>query len=485
MVSSHGHRSRQNGEYEVDFDTNITDLYKCITDEKWDAALEALERSPREAKIWVVRHHDGSDEVMWRFLPLHSACARKPPTSIVSALINIHPEAARCADDQGMYPLHYACGNQASKDVIRLLLVANPQAAKASDPRGMLPIHHLACWGPSSTSVIGMVLVANREVADATDADGKTALDLVREADYTGKKEVIAALERWLKPHPHTKRAPSPDPSIFRYLTVNTKREPSASKSLTSPLRSPTFTGSDAKSVSDESYTKEADALTIARLRKELSNLRTDHRSREQEWEEKMDNINTKLRSKCLEMETNVNDTTKALKEAIDRVQSLEVISEEKDIDLKVKEESLLEKDNRMKELSRQINRNQREYTDTFSDFESERNDLRLNLTEVSEHCEIFKSKADNMSDRLGSLFVSLSCMMEQQSALVKLIEERELREAERREMRRNRAREMLEVEEQNEDALKIGNHREITSVFNKQAKEMDAIAAVIAASRT
>lgn len=177
-------------ELEVDYDVNITSLYEAICNCDWDKAILALDKNPREAKTWVVRHYEEEEdieeerEVMWRFLPIHSACARDPPASFISALIKAYPDGPHCVDDQGMYPLHYACGNQASREVIRLLLLANSMAARCQDPRGMLPIHYLACWGPSTVSIIDMVLVANRDVGKSRDNDGNTPLDLAMEGDY-------------------------------------------------------------------------------------------------------------------------------------------------------------------------------------------------------------------------------------------------------------------------------------------------------------
>jgi len=157
-----------------------------------------VKKHPDEAKTWVVRKNEENPEKnIWRFLPIHSACARQPPANLITALIAAYPEGARCVDDQGMYALHYACGNQASREVMRSLLMAFPDAAKIVDPRGWLPIHFLACWGPSSISVVDMVMVANRNIGEAVDEDGKTAMDLAKLADYPEKSAVIAALRRW------------------------------------------------------------------------------------------------------------------------------------------------------------------------------------------------------------------------------------------------------------------------------------------------
>jgi hypothetical protein len=181
---------------EVDYDKNLTELYQAITDQNWERAVIVCKTNPIQAATWVVRYDD--DEIMWRFLPIHSACARQPPASVIQALLKAYPDGAKCVDDQGMYALHYACGNQASRDVIRLLLVNFPDAAKLPDPRGMLPIHYLACWGPSSVSVVDMLLVAHRDVLTARDEEGNTPLDLAREGDYPDRQAVISALKKWL-----------------------------------------------------------------------------------------------------------------------------------------------------------------------------------------------------------------------------------------------------------------------------------------------
>eukprot|EP00548_Thalassiothrix_antarctica_P005248 CAMPEP_0194145412 /NCGR_PEP_ID=MMETSP0152-20130528/17410_1 /TAXON_ID=1049557 /ORGANISM="Thalassiothrix antarctica, Strain L6-D1" /LENGTH=498 /DNA_ID=CAMNT_0038845643 /DNA_START=36 /DNA_END=1532 /DNA_ORIENTATION=- len=494
ILHSRGNIQGLKKEFEVDFDKNITNLYQDITDSNWDAAIEALESGPHEARTWVVRYYEGSDEIMWRFLPLHSACARQPPASVISALLNSYPEAARCIDDQGMYPLHYASGNQASREVIRLLLVANPQAAKIPDPRGMLPIHYLACWGPSTVSIIDMVLVAHRDVAKITDEDGNTPMDLAKDGEYPEKDAVIEALKRWFeRPKLSKLEVPSsPSPSLNKTTSpMSTKSESySSRRARKSPITSkrdpsPAPSVKSLRSVSDNiSFTQEADTITVARLREELSKLRTDQRKREQDWEEKMDDDIEKLKSKCADMEKKLVSTTTALKEANDRVEFLEVTVQTNEEQLKERDYTILKNDEVVQELNRNINHCQREFDDKVSDLESERNDLRLTLTEVSEHCEIYKTRATNMNDRIGSLSVSLSSMMDQQSGLVKVIQEREMLESNYGELRRQKLKDMLKVEEKMLHSLKNEEHQEISSAFETQGREMDAIAAVISAIR-
>ena len=90
--------------YEVDYDKDITHLYESITNEDWDSALEAVALNPLEARTWVVRYNEenGGGGVMWRFLPIHSACARQPPSQVLSVLLDAFAEGVSLEDDQGM-----------------------------------------------------------------------------------------------------------------------------------------------------------------------------------------------------------------------------------------------------------------------------------------------------------------------------------------------------------------------------------------------
>lgn len=91
------------GEYEVNYANGVTDLYDAISNSQWERAFDSLKSRPQEARTWVVRYkEDDIKGIMWRFLPLHSACARQPPQSIVASLIQAYPEGAGCCDDQGM-----------------------------------------------------------------------------------------------------------------------------------------------------------------------------------------------------------------------------------------------------------------------------------------------------------------------------------------------------------------------------------------------
>ena len=195
---------------EVDFTTNVTPLYDAIGKCNWDAASLACRRNPMEAKTWVVRRRQRGKEqgsgddntnnpvsnILWRILPLHSACARNPPSSFVSQLLSAYPDAASLVDNNGMHPLHYACGNRASREVIQMLIESFPQAIREADPQqGMLPLHYIAQWGPSEDGIVEMLLDAHAEGVVALSGEGMSPLDLCREANYEDWEKVLSVLE--------------------------------------------------------------------------------------------------------------------------------------------------------------------------------------------------------------------------------------------------------------------------------------------------
>ena len=97
-------RSIEDRTLEVDFDEAATNLYQRIGDQDWDAALLAIKDDITEARTWVARNTrpGGGGRILWRFLPLHLACAAQPPVDVILALLNAFPEATAMADNDGM-----------------------------------------------------------------------------------------------------------------------------------------------------------------------------------------------------------------------------------------------------------------------------------------------------------------------------------------------------------------------------------------------
>jgi hypothetical protein len=408
---------------EVDYDKNLTELYQAITDQKWDRAAHIAKKHPVQAATWVVRHYEDDNEIMWRFLPIHSACARQPPAFVIQALLKAYPDGAKCVDDQGMYPLHYACGNQASRDVIRMLLVNFPEAAKLPDPRGMLPIHYLACWGPSSVNVVDMLMVAHRDVAACRDEEGNTPLDLAREGDYPERAAVMATLKKWMDDD------------------------------------------AGGKKVAFDGEEKKEDHEIISRIqhiRKQANDTRnTEARHEEHYWKKKFQDLDKKYieREKELLMENGeLTDLIHEMKQDLKASKSL----------LEGQGSSTVLKDEKIKYLEEQLENSR-----------FERDGLRATLGDLMEQHDAFKKKAHQLSDRLGSLSVSLESMMDQQKSLSRSMHERN--EQYQRVIQQRQVK-LMELEELERSMAK--DESMLESSLEKQMKEMEAIAAVIAATR-
>jgi hypothetical protein len=481
---------------EVDYDKNLTELYKAITDQDWDTAIRVCRQDPDQAATWVVRHYepeDGEDadeeelEIMWRFLPLHSACARQPPATVVTALLRAYADGAKCQDDQGMYALHYACGNQASRDVVRLLLVSYPEAAQMVDPRGMLPIHYLACWGPSSTAVVDMLLVANRNVSDIRDMDGNTPLDLAREGDYPDKDAVIQTLRKWTSNADHSKSNRS----------VSTKR---STQSKTSAHSSGNKTGNSGKSrksstsrsrsiqrkPSEDSYTSRRSRTASAIEEKKEDDLIIidDLENRPVTSSEDVKRLQEELRSLRSERMSMVKKIADSKAKILELDEARETIKDqEKTIrELKEKLGSKMDLDDvtRTSEITAS-NKYAKELDDTKHKLKEAREELkglRLTLTEMMDEHESQKKKSVNVNDRLSSLVYNIEAMMERQTTLQQAVKERRDKRKQILKERKEALKKLLEMEELSDDDSTM----EIR--FKKQTKEMEAIAAVINAAR-
>jgi hypothetical protein len=518
---------------EVDYDKNLTALYKSITDQDWSRAISFCQKYPEQAATWVVRHYEDDEsskednkEIMWRFLPLHSACARQPPASFISALLRAYPDAAKCVDDQGMYALHYACGNQATRDVIRLLLVNFPEASTIADPRGMLPIHYVACWGPSTVSVVDMLLVTNSQVGVALDGDGNTALDLALEGEYNEKDAVVATLKKWLRKDDMVGAASSKqDASSGNFLrnaslgstgagspytsgsnkvgqsanaqTSKSNSEPrrrSVIDSIISSTRNQSLNLIDAESVStmsghnsrsgqsgnknrskfptveeekkEEGYDDDRNDnnnsdTKLKRMETKLQNLKGDMEIKERGWKEKNNELEATWSKKFAELEE------KAKKDAAE---------------LALTKKELLETKEELATKSEKVSKLEKEFEETKAklvESAEERKGLQVTLGDLMEQHETFKSRSGNMNDRLGSLSVSLVSMMDQQSMLTKAMKNRNEKAKSTFEDRKKRLQEMLDMEESMEE-----DETHLENALKKQNKEMEAIAAVIAAAR-
>lgn len=459
-------------EMEVDYDKNITTLYQAICDCQWDLAIATAEKNPMEAKTWVIRHYnsdanninandksnESTPEIMWRFLPIHSACARKPPAAVISALLKAYRGGAHCVDDQGMYPLHYACGNQASREVVRLLLISYCHAAREPDPRGMLPIHYLACWGPSSVSIIDMVIVATKKCGvNSTDShntggtrsyggifekdeEGSTALDLALTAEYEEKDVVVAALRRWMERGLSTNRGTNSTDGSMASLADATATTPSAPTMTETPpsVQQPTCSSSEVETSESTQLLRDE----ITKLKKEVLEIKDKQVQERQETERKS--------ALVVELEM--------------QVKNLAAVTERLTVELDVSTQRVTEG------------------TDKVGQAEQERDEMRHSLNAMEESHDHYKKRTEHMEDRWGSLSTSLNTMVENQCGITSSILDREERLVNGMELRRAKLQAMLDFENQ---FMVAGNpETRCQEAVDKQQKELEAMAVVLAAAK-
>jgi len=526
---------------EVDYDVNITPLYQAICNCDWDLAVQHVKSHPHEARTWVVRHYEGEEkEIMWRFLPIHSACARDPPANVISALLKAYPEGSACVDDQGMYALHYACGNQASREVIRLLLVANSMAAKCADPRGMLPIHYLACWGPSSVSIIDMVMVANRDVGKAQDYDGNTPLDLAMEGDYPERNAVVSVLKRWLE---KSSRQTTPtaeksrnriESSSSNFVTTPTAEAaaggaaaivtvpqhpeddeeedeeeeqpvtPSSSRdhdneapppppSTSRNVETPSSTSRTPLSVSTAVEDNQDDYFEV----KIMASIENEEQAPLPKEEMKANTLTSspravsrlqaqvsqlKLEKQTLEaaweekLKSSVQELDEKCGELMHQVDELKLALDEANTQMSVLEQEARNKDQVIMDTESQLTG----ALERLEQMEQENANLKQDIdTLEQDNVELTKGR-DNYNERLQSMSVALESMMERQDVIMQSVNDKNAQLMEASQARRQNLKMLFDMEHEFMEAV-MGDE---SPDFEKQMKEMQALTAIVEAMK-
>mmetsp|Transcript_20919 Transcript_20919/g.29067 ORF Transcript_20919/g.29067 Transcript_20919/m.29067 type:complete len:481 (+) Transcript_20919:91-1533(+) len=425
---------------EVDYDTNITKLYEAITNCNWDLAIATAKSSPQEAQTWVVRHYDDANAVeeegtniMWRFLPIHSACARQPPASLLSALLKAYPDGAKCQDDQGMYPLHYACGNQASREIIRLLLVAFPQAAKMADPRGMMPLHYVSCWGPSTPSIVDMVMVAHRNASSIKDEDGNTPLDLALEGEYELKDEVVMSLKRWIKTTSSATKDSSPadNPVVIEDEKSDKDQITTTTPALTTFRAAPPSAADAASAMEATNNNIMESPRTVSRLRHEVTKLKAEKRDLELSSRRDLDRAVSTLQKECTDLTEKLESANTEIDQCHDRILDLQTAANTQDAAL---ENQKLELESQTEKLD--------QLTKDHQTLEEDYAALKLQFQDKSD-------KTSAAADMYDTLNTTLTTMMETQQNLLHNFQDRQERLVSGAELRRAKLQSLLDFENQ------------------------------------
>lgn len=185
---------------EVDCHEHPTELFALMNRQLWDRALSVLTHKKIEARIWLSSFYPDSDEYKWRNLPLHLACMHGPepvPLRFLEALIDAHPDAARCRNAEGNLPIHLACecmglGPQCGLEVegcLITLIRAYPGCLHVRDGRGRRPIDILEEKGVKSDRKASRNMKLGRGVSIVTFMKARMKKEEMLEAQYSEERE--------------------------------------------------------------------------------------------------------------------------------------------------------------------------------------------------------------------------------------------------------------------------------------------------------
>ncbi|KAL3793837.1 hypothetical protein ACHAWO_012706 [Cyclotella atomus] len=159
------------GFFDGEFDSRVLPIHQAC----------AL-RPPKEVVDQLARcYQEGLKlkEDAFNRLPLHIACLTSAPVEVVESLLRNYPEGARCKDSIGRLPIHYACAHDVEEEVIVMLLRAFPASAGCGDNNGWLPLH-VACRRGLSVNVVRQLIHCFPPSIDMPTKKGSTALMCAR-----------------------------------------------------------------------------------------------------------------------------------------------------------------------------------------------------------------------------------------------------------------------------------------------------------------
>lgn len=169
-------------------------LSTLIQQSQWTAVLERLEAHPLEAEEQLQVMTRGGFLAASGFYPLHYACERQPPLTVVQALIAAHPIAVLTRTmPGGCLPLHIACTWYASEESVQALVSADAGSCQVKDELGNVPLH-CACFSGASSSVLEILLRAEPEVVLLRNTQGSRPADITKRLQHGHRRAVLALL---------------------------------------------------------------------------------------------------------------------------------------------------------------------------------------------------------------------------------------------------------------------------------------------------
>lgn len=174
-------------------------LYTQMVTKDWESALATIEERPKEARNWqygieLDRIETSDSAIMWKRLPIHSACVLRAPIGLIEALLWAYPKGIQVKDPfTGSLPLHMACRHSAPPELVKIIVMAYPVGARITDAVGRLPLH-TACLSGASRLTFIYLLKAYPHAVLIKDDQRRTPLKYAKR-NPTLKPETVELLE--------------------------------------------------------------------------------------------------------------------------------------------------------------------------------------------------------------------------------------------------------------------------------------------------
>ena len=132
----------KHSKYHVLYNQGATALFLACEEGHWESVVEYAQQDPTQVKTWV--QSTGTVETtfewsVWCRLPLHEACRRQAPASVIALLVELYPQSTKLPTQFGQLALHLAMEYGASLEVVHVLLVSNMAALVHKDYSGRTP----------------------------------------------------------------------------------------------------------------------------------------------------------------------------------------------------------------------------------------------------------------------------------------------------------------------------------------------------------
>jgi hypothetical protein len=126
--------------------TMVASISALIEQRDWQAVLKCVDDDPVVASQWIYGIDDdkkpSASQAVWKRLPIHLACYKGAPLSVMEALIQAFPLGIEIPDPYTRaLSLQIACASGASLPVVRVLIDSNPDAILAPNADGRLALH--------------------------------------------------------------------------------------------------------------------------------------------------------------------------------------------------------------------------------------------------------------------------------------------------------------------------------------------------------